>query len=818
MAKGKSDDKKLIYWFSELGISDVPTVGGKNASLGEMFSNLTGKGVRIPDGFAVSAYAYNYYVESTGIRGQIEALLRGLKATDLTMLAERGEKIRNLIRGTPMPKDLEQAIMDGYDELSKRYGMEVDTAVRSSATAEDLPDASFAGQQDTYLNVRGHEMLLVSCRHCFASLFTDRAIAYREEKKFDHFAVALSIAVQKMARSDLASAGVMFSIDTESGFKEAVYVTGGYGLGENVVQGSINPDEFYVHKPTLKAGFKPIIYSHLGSKEKKMVYAEPGKGKGTRNIETTPEERVRFCLTEDEVLTLARWACIIEDHYSQEAGYYKPMDMEWAKDGQTGNLFIVQARPETVISRRETGIIRRVKLEKTGPVLAEGMAVGDLVGTGAATVIKSAEQIKTFKAGSVLVTEMTDPDWVPIMKIASAIVTDQGGRTCHAAIISRELGIPCIVGTGNGSKNIKQDEEITVSCAGGSKGTVYRGILPYKQEEIRLDQLEMPKVPLMYQQSDPDRAFPDSRYPNAGVALVRVDELLRDEVKVHPKACIAYAGWKSGGENAEVVKKIDAATLGYPDKPAYFVTKLAEGIAHIAAASHPKPVRVLLSDAPSSDLDRLIGGLAEIDGAPFSFRNEDKNPLLGARGAARYTDLDYEEAFQLELQALARVRNVMGMKHVSLVLPACQSAKEVKAIAGLLAGAGLKRGADGLEYHLLCRTPAQLMALDAFAGEFDGFMIDVGDLAQLMQGMDAANVRVKPFYDEKHPAVAALVEMALDAAKKLKKPCGLVNIAPGNVSHFAAVKAVHKAAYVAFRPDVLPAAREEFMQAQGKAK
>jgi pyruvate,water dikinase len=522
-------DQRLIYWFKELGIKDVPIVGGKNASLGEMFANLTSKGVNVPDGFAISAYAYNHYLDSSGIRGEIEGILRGLNTSDLQNLASTGERIRTLIRGTPLPGDLEQAIKDSYDELCKEYGTEVDTAVRSSATAEDLPDASFAGQQDTYLNVRGHDHLIEACRACFASLFTDRAIVYREEKDFDHFSVALSIGVQRMVRSDLASAGVMFSIDTESGFKDAVYITGGYGLGENVVQGSINPDEFYVHKPTLKSGFKPIIHSHVGEKQQKMIYVDAAEGRGTENVPVPPEERERFCLDREEVLTLARWAAVIEDHYSEEAGYFKPMDIEWAKDGQTGDLFIVQARPETVVSRREAGVLRRMVLQKTGPVLAEGMAVGDTIGTGPANVISGAEGIAKFKEGDVLVTEMTDPDWVPIMKIASAIVTDSGGRTCHAAIISRELGIPCIVGTGDGSKKISAGDDITVSCAGGSKGTVCKGILPFEEETIRLDQLEMPKVKMMFQQSDPDRAFPDARYPNAGVGLLRIDELFRNE-------------------------------------------------------------------------------------------------------------------------------------------------------------------------------------------------------------------------------------------------------------------------------------------------
>ncbi len=813
----KAEEKKSIYWFKELGMRDVPKVGGKNASLGEMFSNLTGKGVRIPNGFAISAYAYDDYVNSTGIRSKIGDLLRGLNVSDLDQLARTGEQIRTLIRSTPLPKALETQILASYDQMCKEYGgVEVDTAVRSSATAEDLPDASFAGQQDTYLNIRGHEALLEACRKCFASLFTDRAIVYREEKKFDHFLVKLSIGVQKMVRSDLAAAGVMFSMDTESGFRDAAYITAGYGLGENVVGGKINPDEFYVYKPTLLKGKKPIIYTHLGEKQKRMVYVDATQGRGTKNIDVPQADREKFCLTEEEVLELARWACIVEDHYSSEAGTYRPMDLEWAKDGQTGQLFIVQARPETVMSRRDMSIIRRTVLEKTGPILAQGMAVGDSIGTGPASVIKSAESIKQFKPGNVLVTEMTDPDWVPIMKIASAIVTDHGGRTCHAAIISRELGIPCIVGTGNGSTNIPAGQDVTVSCAGGSKGIVYRGKLPYKQEEIHLADLEMPKVPLWYQQSDPDRAFPDARYPHAGVALLRVDELMRNEVKVHPRAALAYAAWKASGEEPEAVKQIEAASLGWPDKRQYFVGKLAEGIAHIAAADFPKPVHVLLSDAPSNELDRLIGGKASAEGTDISF--DERNPLLGARGAARYGDLDYEPAIEMELEAIAKVRNVMGMTNVSLVLPAAQTAKEIKALTGILARAGLKRGQDKLQLHLLCRTPAQLMGLDDMAADFDGFVIDVGELTQVMLGMDRSNSRVKDFFDDKHPAVVAFLEMALKSAKKRNKPAGLVNIPPGAVGYYAGLDVVNQANYLAFRPDVLPVAREELLQAKGKGK
>jgi pyruvate,water dikinase len=611
-----------------------------------------------------------------------------------------------------------------------------------------------------------------------------------------------------MVRSDLASAGVMFSIDTESGFRDAAYITGGYGLGESVVQGSINPDEFYVHKPTLLKGFKPIIYSRLGDKQHKIIYTDPGKGKGTTRVEVPLAERQKFCLAEDEVLTLARWATIIEDHYSQEAGHYKPMDMEWAKDGQTGDLFIVQARPETVHSRREPGVIRRTVLEKTSRVLAEGLAVGDSIGTGPALVIKSAEQIKQFKPGAVLVTEMTDPDWVPIMKVASAIVTDQGGRTCHAAIISRELGIPCIVGTGNGSNAVKPGQEITVSCAGGSKGFVYDGVLPYHQEEIRLDQLEMPKIAVWFHLSNPDRAFPDAVYPAKGVGLLRMDEVIRDEVKVHPLAALHFAQWKANGEHPDLVRKIEEAGLGYEDKAEYFTSKLAEGIGRIAASVFPRPVHVLLPDATSRELDALIGG------KPFSF--EEPNPALGARGAARYTDLDYEEAAGLELSALRRAREAMGMTNVSIVLPSAHSEKELKAIAGLLGQHGLKRGANGLEYYLLCRTPAQVLILEAFADAFDGFLLEVSEIAQLAQGMDGRNVRVRGYFQEDHPAVLELIKAGVERARKLKKPVGLVNIAPAKLGAFAQHPAVRKADYLVIRPELFAQAREAFLEVEGK--
>lgn len=797
-----ADEKRNIYWFSEVGIQDVPAVGGKNASLGEMFTNLTSKGVRVPDGYAISAYAYNYFVESSGIRNDMESALKALNIKDLASLSATGKKVRDLILNATLPKDLEAEITAAYDELCKRYGMEVDTAVRSSATAEDLPDASFAGQQDTFLNVKGHEALLTACRACFASLFNDRAIAYREEKDFDHFSVALSIAVQKMVRSDQASAGVMFSIDTESGFKDAAYITSGYGLGENVVQGSINPDEWYVHKPTLTAGYKPIIYAHLGEKQQKMIYTAAGGHEATENIPVSEAERAKFSLSDEEVLELAKWSVIIEDHYSQEAGYYKPMDIEWAKDGDSGDMFIVQARPETVVSRREAGVIRRNVLEKQGPVLAEGMAVGELIGTGKAAVIKSAKDIEQFKEGMVLVTEMTDPDWVPIMKIAGAIVTDSGGRTCHAAIISRELGIPCVVGTGDGSKVVEDGQEITVSCAGGVKGLIYAGILPFKEETIRLDELEKPPIPLMYHQSDADRAFPDARFPNDGVGLLRIDEMIRDEVKVHPLAALEYPDEDQEG--------IDKVSLGYGDKQDYFVTKLAMGIGRIAAATHPLPVRVLLSDATGTEMRRLVGGAVHPD------THEDTNPMLGTRGAGRYTDFDYDQAFALEVKAIVRARTDMGLDNIALVVPACQTAQELSDLYEALGDNGLTRGEDGLEVHLLCRTPAQLLTLSAFADEVDGFVISAGDVARLVQGIDPASVLMGPYFNETHEAVLSLLDTGLDLAKQTGKPTGLVNLSPGKLQTYAKWPGLKKADYLVLKPDLFPQAREIFIDALGK--
>lgn len=791
--------KRFILWFSELGIEDVPLVGGKNASLGEMFSNLTAKGVRVPDGFAISAWAYDYFISTTGLREQIVAQLQGLDAKNIEALGRCGKSIRDRINATPLPKELEQEIIQAYDRLAQKEGT-FDTAVRSSATAEDLPDASFAGQQDSYLNIHGHAMLLIACRSCFASLFTDRAIAYRQEKKFDHFSISLSIAVQKMARSDLASAGVMFSLDTESGFRDAIYITGGYGLGENVVQGAINPDEWYVHKPKLLQGHEPIIYSMVGAKQQRMVYQEGAPENtlhsSTRNDPVPQEERDQFCLNEQEVLELARWAAEIETHYK------RPMDIEWAKDGKTGLLYIVQARPETVVSQGKEGVIRRTTLERSGPVLAEGLAVGNHIGHGRAAVIRSAENITQFQDGMVLVTEVTDPDWVPIMHKASAIVTDLGGRTSHAAIVSRELGIPCVVGAGDASKRIQPGQEITVSCAGGSKGIIYEGLLPYREEEVRLAELSIPNLPLFFHHSEPSRSFLDAQYPAKGVGLLRIDELLREEVKVHPMACVQYPG-------IEDREAVDAASLGYQDKQEYFVTRLSQGIAQIAAAMHPRPVCVLLSDGTSADLAALAGGKA--------FRFPDANPLLGTRGVGRYTDLDYEEAFALELRAIQRVREKMGLENLALILPAVHSAKEIAQLHQALAQNQLGRGTAGLRVHMLCRTPAQLLQLKEYDAHVDGFVFHTMDLAQLALGIDASNPLMRPYFDSKHPAVLQLLEQGLNQARALGKPALLAHMPPADLPFFSHWPLRSLAGGFVVRAELFERARVELLDGEGRA-
>ncbi|KAA0004796.1 MAG: phosphoenolpyruvate synthase [Thermoplasmata archaeon] len=766
-------EKVFVKWFEELGMNDVPLVGGKNASLGEMIRNLGKKGVKVPSGFAVTAYAYKYTIEKVGVDKKIKEILSNLDVHDVENLAEKGEKIRNLIRNTPLPKELEEEIRKYYREMEKRYGKNVDVAVRSSATAEDLPDASFAGQQETFLNVRGEEELLEKVRECFASLFTNRAISYREDKGFDHFSVYLSVGVQKMVRSDLASSGVMFSIDTESGFKDVVYITGAYGLGENVVQGKVNPDQFYVFKPTLKKGFRPIIEKKLGTKEWRLVYTEGG---GTAQKKVLPEERKKFVIDDDEVLKLAEWACIIEEHYN------KPMDIEWAKDGITGELFIVQARPETVHSQRDMSAIQTYVLEEKGKILIEGEAVGSKIGQGKANVIESAEEIHKFKKGEVLVTDMTDPDWEPIMKIASAIVTNHGGRTCHAAIISRELGIPCIIGTGNATEVIKTGQEITVDCSEGV-GRIYQGLLKYRVDSLKMDELPRPKTKIMMNVGVPEKAFQQGQIPNDGVGLAREEFIINSHIGIHPLALIEYNRLKELAKKdkriADVVKEIDRRSEGYTDKTQFFIDVLARGIAKIAAAFYPNDVIVRLSDFKTNEYANLLGG--------FLYEPEEHNPMIGWRGASRYYDKKFKPAFGLECKAIKKVRDEMGLTNVKVMIPFCRTPEEGKNVIKIMEEYGLKQGENGLEVYVMCEIPSNVVLADQFADVFDGFSIGSNDLTQLTLGLDRDSELVAHIFDERNEAVKRLIRQVIDVAHKHKprRKVGICGQAPSDFPEFA---------------------------------
>ncbi|RLF46493.1 MAG: phosphoenolpyruvate synthase [Thermoplasmata archaeon] len=765
-------EEVFIKWFEELGIQDVPLVGGKNASLGEMIRNLSEKGVNVPSGFAITAYAYKHTIEKAGIDQKIREILSDLDTHDVNNLAERGEKIRNLIKNTPLPPELEEEIRKYYREMENRYGKNVDVAVRSSATAEDLPDASFAGQQETYLNVRGEEELLEKVKDCFASLFTNRAISYRVDKGFDHFSVYLSVGVQKMVRSDLASSGVMFSIDTESGFKDVVYITGAYGLGENVVQGAVNPDQFYVFKPTLKKGFRPIIEKKLGSKEKRLVYGE----KGTVQQEVSPEERKKFVINDDEILQLANWACIIEEHYG------KPMDMEWAKDGITGELFIVQARPETVHSQKDMAVLETYVLEEKSNILVEGEAVGSKIGQGEVNVIKDAKEISKFQKGQVLVTEMTDPDWEPIMKIASAIVTNSGGRTCHAAIISRELGIPCVIGTGNATEILKSGQNVTVDCS-EAVGRIYDGLLRYKVDTLKLDSLPKTKTKIMMNAGVPEKAFVQGQIPNDGVGLAREEFIINSYIGIHPLALINYNKLKEQANSdpkiAEVVKIIEERSYGYENKADFFVDVLARGIGKIAAAFYPNDVIVRLSDFKSNEYANLVGG--------YLYEPVEHNPMIGWRGASRYYDEKFKPAFALECRAIKKVRDEMGLTNVKVMVPFCRTPDEGRKVIAVMEEFGLKQGENGLEVYVMCEIPSNVVVADQFADVFDGFSIGSNDLTQLTLGLDRDSDLVAHIFDERNEAVKRLVKQVIDVAHSHnpRRKIGICGQAPSDFPEFA---------------------------------
>jgi pyruvate, water dikinase len=771
-SKKSSKSGKFILWFDELGIEDVPLVGGKNASLGEMYRNLTSKSVRIPNGFAITGYAYNYLLDHAGIRKKIREILSDLNTSNMKNLSDRGRMVRDTILGAHFPKELEDEIVAAYAKLSKQYGPNTDVAVRSSATAEDLPDASFAGQQETYLNIRGHHGLIEACKKCFASLFTNRAISYRVDKKFDHFKVALSIGVQKMVRSDKACSGVMFSIDTETGFKESVLINGSYGLGENIVLGAVNPDQFYVFKPTLRTGFKPIISKKLGSKKIKMIYSEHGNHT-TENVDVPYDKRFKFVLSDEEVLQLAKWACIIEDHYSAKAGHFKPMDMEWAKDGITNQLFIVQARPETVQSQKDMNVLEEYILKEKGPILVTGLSVGQRIANGKAHVIKNVADIGNFKQGEILVTDKTDPDWEPIMKIASAIVTNRGGRTCHAAIITRELGIPCIVGTETGTEAVKTGQDITVCCSEGEQGKVYKGKLKFTINRINLKKLKKPKTKIMMNVGNPDQAFEFSFIPNDGVGLAREEFIITSYIKVHPLALMHYDKL----QDKEAKHVIDELTFAYKSKNDFFVEKLAQGVAMIAAAFYPKDVIVRMSDFKSNEYANLIGGK--------QFEPKEENPMIGWRGASRYYAGNYREAFSLECKAMRKAREEMGLTNIKLMIPFCRTVAEGKACVAEMNKYGLVQGKEALEIYVMCEIPANVVLADEFAKVFDGFSIGSNDLTQLTLGLDRDSELVARLYDERNAAVKRMIWEAIHKCKRNHTKIGICGQGPSDHSDFA---------------------------------
>jgi pyruvate,water dikinase len=764
--------KPLVLDLSEVSADDVALVGGKCSSLGELFRELTSKGVRAVDGFSTTSHAYEILLETNGLRKKLQKLLKNLDVNNLEELARVGAEARRLMLETEFPKDVETAIFAAYKKLGERIGKNVfEVAVRSSATAEDLPDASFAGQQDTILNVRGEKRLIEACHECYASLWTDRAISYRTAKNFDHFEVALSIGIQPMVRSDIACSGVMFTLDTESGFREAVVINGAWGLGEAVVQGMATPDEWIIFKPTLKLGFRPIITRKLGVKEVKMVFADDETGTQVRDV--VASQRNRFCLSGYEVLQLANWACHIEDHYSARAGKHQPMDIEWAKDGITGELFILQARPETVHTQKAGNFIETYNLsENHGAPLVTGVAVGEKIGQGKVHVLLDSAKLTSFKEGEILVTSMTDPAWEPIMKRASAIVTNRGGRTCHSAIISRELGIPCIVGTGNATEILKSGTDATVSCAEGDRGNIYYGNIDFTVDRREITDEERPNTQVMMNVGDPDHAFSVSRLPNDGVGLARLEFIINNHIGIHPMALVNYPNLKKREDVETISQKI-----GEEDPKEFFVRCLSEGVGRIAAAFYPKPVIVRMSDFKSNEYARLIGGL--------EYEPIEENPMLGFRGASRYYDDRYKAGFKLECLALQRVREDMGLINVKAMIPFCRTIEEGEKVVRLMAEHGLKQGENDLEIYAMCELPANVIFADEFLQIFDGYSIGSNDLTQLALGLDRDSEMVAHLFDERNGAVEKMVAMAIEAAKRNNKKIGICGQAPSDYPEFA---------------------------------
>ncbi|AGC63322.1 pyruvate dikinase [Mycobacterium liflandii 128FXT] len=777
-----------VRFFEEFGIEDVPLVGGKNASLGEMFQKLSQQGVRVPHGFATTADAYKHMLDRAGAWDALHAELDDLDADDVTALARKGKRAREIVYGAGLPEDLASEIVAAYRIMQEEYGEDVSLAVRSSATAEDLPTASFAGQQETFLNIKGEESLLDACRRCFASLFTDRAIHYRVDQGFDHFKVALSIGIMKMVRSDLASSGVMFTLDTESGFNDVVFVTGAYGLGENVVQGAVDPDEFYVHKPTYQAGHRAVLRRLIGDKAVKMVFVEGGTKQTTRNIPTPKADRAHFCITDEDVLELAGYALAIEQHYG------RPMDIEWAKDGLDGKLYIVQARPETAASQRSMTTVETYVLEGSGEqreILTKGRSVGEKVASGVVKRIDDLERLSDFKPGQVLVADTTTPDWEPVMKIAAAIVTNRGGRTCHAAIIARELGIPAVVGAGDATTNVPDGQLVTVSCVEGDTGRVYRGEVGFHVDRTEVADLARPRTEVMVNLGNPDLAFKTSFLPNDGVGLARMEFIVGEYIKVHPLALLH----PDKVDDPEARRTIERLTRGYSDGAEFFVQRLSEGIGTIAAAFWPKPVVVRMSDFKSNEYASLIGG--------SGFEPTESNPMIGFRGASRYAHPAYAEGFALECRAMQRVRDQMGLTNVVIMLPFVRRVAEADLVLETMTEHGLRRGENGLKVYAMCEIPNNVILIDQFAKRFDGFSIGSNDLTQLTLGVDRDSEIVAFDYDERDDGVKEMIRLAVEGCRRNGIHSGLCGQAPSDYPDMAEFLVRAGIDSVSLNPDVV---------------
>lgn len=774
-AEDRLRQTRFIRPFRTISNADVAIVGGKNASLGELYRELTPLGARVPNGFAVTAEAYREVLTHAGAWRALHEVLDGIDPANLADFAARAERAHEIVTHAPLPDALAGEILEAYRALQGQYGVGVSLAVRSSATAEDLPTASFAGQHESFLNVRGNAMLLEAYRQCLASLFMERAIHYRIDRGFDHFKVALSVGVMKMVRSDLASSGVAFTLDTETGFRDVVFVTGSYGLGENVVQGNVDPDEFYVHKPTFEAGYRAVLRRRIGAKAVKLVFAEANDlRETTRNVETPLADRQKACLCDAEILELAGTCVEVEKHYGQLAGHSVPMDVEWAKDGDDGLIYLVQARPETAASQRQGNVIEEYRLAANEKPLTTGRAVGGTIAAGPVRVVRNKEELSSFKPGEVLVAETTTPDWEPVMKIASAIVTDRGGRTCHAAIVARELGIPAVVGTGNATALLASVAEATVSCAHGEEGRVYAGRIPFECKEIDVGALPKPPVAVMLTLGDPESAFARSMLPNDGVGLVRIEFIVSDEIQVHPMALIH----PERVSDARVAAKIASLIANDTDGSNYFVRTLAEGVGTIAAAFYPKPVVVRMSDFKSNEYAQLLGGVA--------FEPTEANPMLGLRGASRYTHPVYADAFALECAAMQRVRETMGLRNVILMIPFCRRTEEAKLVIDRMAELGLRRGENDLQIFVMCEIPNNVVQIDAFSQYFDGFSIGSNDLAQLVLGVDRDSELVAPEFDERDPGVMEMLRQAVSGAKRNHRYVGICGQAPSDYPEIAA--------------------------------